>query len=133
MPQIFSILIQCPFSYILLTAVNEVETKFLGEVQVSSAFDSDSDDITISVTNETLMYRFCEQSYFSLNVFPAIPSLLGSDESNWMSSEQRQFSEIYGWFSLVVFSVIVVLLSYSIGYIMNRTRNKVWFLILISN
>ena len=84
-----------------------------------SAFDNSDDFITINVTNETPMYRFCEQSYISLNIFPAIPSLLGSDKSNWMTSEQKQFSEIYGWFSLGVFFVIIVLLAYSIGYSTN--------------
>ena len=110
--------------------VDEVETqlKFIGEVQIPS-FDNYNHLITISVTNETPMYRFCDQSFFYLSIFPAIPSLLGGD---WMSSEQKQFSEIYGWFGLAIIIVILVLLPFSIRKSTN-TMHKVCSLLTIFN
>lgn len=109
---------------------DQVETQYFGEIQVP-IFGNGNNVITINVSSETPMYRYCKQNYFSLTVFPAIPSLQGSMGSNWMSSEQRQFSEVYGWFSIAIFVAIFVILSYAIGYNTATNKNKVCLSLMI--
>ena len=79
----------------------------------------ESNTVLVSIDSETTIYSFCQQSLLSGFAFPAVPSLL--NDSRWMSSHQANYTEIYGWSSLLIVVMITVTFAYSVGYKLNKT------------
>lgn len=96
--------------------MDEFQSKFLGETRLFIR-----DNIFIAnVTSDTQMYRFCQQDFFGTLAFPAIPSLFGFDNGKWMSTNQEQMTEIFGWSSLVILIVVTAVVAYVIGYSLTK-------------
>lgn len=109
-------------SYVVLIALDGIDSKFVGETLVP-AF-GDNTNVVVNITSNSQMYKFCDQKLIERFAFPAIPSLqrlYGVNE--WMSSEQELYSEIYGWSSLAFVVIVCIAIAYSFGYNLNKKLN----------
>jgi hypothetical protein len=105
------------------TAVDEYEPNFIGSYVVQSFNDYEGEAIILTVSDESPMYRYCNQSLLDRIAFPAIPRFQG--ELKWMSSEQEKYTEIFGWVSLLIITIVTVNLAYSFGYNLTSKKKKV--------
>ncbi len=60
------------------------------------------------------MYKYCNQNFLSLHVFPPLP-IFQPEYGQWMTQEQVRVTTIYGWTSVAVISFFVVVFFWRFG------------------
>jgi hypothetical protein len=73
-----------------------------------------SDPITIKIEAGSEVFKFCNQNFLNMGVFPAL-SMLQPLNGHWMTSEQEFVIDIYGWTTVAVLSFFVMLFFWRFG------------------
>lgn len=80
-------------------------------------------DVTVElqISSNSTIYKYCDQSAWN-NFFPAIHSLGGFQNIEWMTGEQKYYTDIMGWTGIALIAAITISVSYSLGYNLGRIR-----------
>lgn len=73
-----------------------------------------SDPITIEIEAGSVVYRFCNQNFLNMGVFPALPRFQPLN-GQWMTTEQVFVTDVYGWTSVAVLIFFVVVFFWRFG------------------
>lgn len=73
-----------------------------------------SDPIIIKIQAGSEVYKFCNQNFFNMGVFPAL-SMFQPLYGHWMTTEQEFVIDVYGWTSVAVLSFFVVVFFWRFG------------------
>jgi len=66
-----------------------------------------------NVCEEDGEYVYCNQNFFAARIFPPLPRFQ-SEGRQWMSESQETIVSLYGWTSVVVISLALLLVLYQI-------------------
>jgi len=112
------------FSYDNLCSFDEYfEGNFIGTYSFTVENNGSEENIMIDVTDESVMYRYCDQNLFRNFVFPALPSFQQMG-LKWMTSEQENLAQIFAWTTVGVLVIACVVTAYSFGLSFGRERYK---------
>jgi len=63
-----------------------------------------SEETLLTISTETDYFYECKQDYIRRGVFPPVPSLFPN--FSWMTAEQMNMTELFGWVSVVVMAYV---------------------------
>ena len=95
-------------------------SQFRGTHSIPSFANTDVTE-ELQINSNSTVYKYCDQGAWN-NFFPTMHSLGGFQNIEWMTGEQRYYTDIIGWTGIALIVVITISVSYSIGYNFGRIR-----------